>query len=145
MKGLLKNCEWSRVSNAVAAGTSEIDSSSVDMSNAEGVVFAVHFGTITAGAATSIKVQGSTDNSSFTDLEGTSITIADTDDNKIALTEVVNPQYRYLRCVVLRATQNAVVDSISALKHGLRHKPATQPSTVQASYETAAGPAAGTA
>ena len=142
---LLKNAEFVRVENAVAAGTTSVESDGVDINGFESIVFIVALGAITTGAATSVKLQQSTDNSSFADLEGTSITVADDDDNQIALLEIHRPRERYVRAVVSRATQNAVVDGIFAIKHnGTRYAPITQGATVVAA-EVHASPAEGTA
>jgi hypothetical protein len=129
---LSKAAKVTRVSNAVAAGTTAINSSSVDMKGFEAVEFTVAFGAITAAAVTSVKLQGSRDNVDWTsaDLEGTSQTVADDADNKIFRIDVAKPRYRYLRCVVSRATQNAAVDSIVAMQYQADKEPITQDTTV---------------
>lgn len=120
---------------AGAAGTSEIDTAGVDMQNAQAVAFFIPFGTITSGAATSVKVQGSADNSTnWTDLAGTAITILDTNDDKTAIIDIYRPiGYRYLRAVVLRATQNAVVGTILAVVYHVdNNAPAVDTSIISA-------------
>lgn len=147
MPAILESGRWDRISNAEAAATTDINSASVDMAadnGYEGVEFMVAFGTITSGAVTSVKVQGSTDDSSFSDLTGTSATVADTDDNKIVVVEIYKPTYRYLRVVVDRGTQNAVVDGIFARLHSNRLEAVSQSSDVISS-EIHLSPAAGTA
>lgn len=147
MQSLLKNCEFAKVSDAVAAGTTDANSASVNMSNAKGVAFVVHFGTITANAVTSVKLQQSDDDGAtdgWSDLEGTAITVADDDDDQLVIAEIWRPLKKYVRAVVDRGTQNAVIASIIAIKYGLRVMPATQPATV-AGGEVAASPAEGTA
>lgn len=137
--------KFTRVSNAEAAATTDINSTGVDMVGYESVLFAVHFGTITAGAVTSVKAQQGADNSSdWEDLEGTAITVADDDDNGIVLLEIVKPQDRYVRCVVDRGTQNAVVDAITALQYNTRKQPVTQPASV-VGHEAHYSPDEGTA
>ena len=84
-----------RVSNAVAAGTTDINSSSVDMTAHDGVLFVVAFGAITATAVTSIKAQQSSDDGvadAWSDLAGTAVTVADTDDNKLAYAYLLTPK-----------------------------------------------------
>lgn len=105
-----------------AAGTTAINSTAVDHQGDGGILFLVEMGVITAGAVTSIKVQGSDDNSSFSDLTGTAQTIADTDDEKLFYVDLVRPIHRYNRLVVSRATQNAVVAVAIALQYGMRKK-----------------------
>jgi len=126
MNSIFKNHGITRVSNAVAAGTSDINSSSVDTDNCQTVGFIVSFGAIVASAATSVKLQQSSDDGgsdAFADLSGASITVADTDDNTLVLIEITEPQERYVRCVVDRGTQNATVDSITAITKGSRKLP----------------------
>jgi hypothetical protein len=120
-----------RVSNAVAAGTTEIDATGVDMQGFEAVEFLVAFGAITAGAVTSCKLQGSHDNATnWTDLAGTAITVLETDDNKVAILDTAHTLYRYIRPVVVRGTQNAAVDAIVALQYLADREPVTQPTSV---------------
>lgn len=143
MYSLAKEAKITRVSNAVAAGTSDVEATSVDMSDFDAVAFVVEFGTITSTAVTSVKVQGSNDNSTFVDLEATAITVADDDDNQVFVAEVIRPTYRYLRPVVDRGTANAVIDGITAIQHQARFLPVTQPATTTVELNVA--PVAGTA
>lgn len=151
MNGYLKDLlRIERVMNAVAAGTSDQTSSAVDMGVAEKfdeLTFLAAFGTLTAGQVTSIKATQSDDDGSsdaYSDIEGSaSAALADADSNKmIALT--VRPTKRYVKLVIDRGTQNAVIDGVFALL-GRPHKvPVTQPSTIVA-WETHDNPAEGTA
>lgn len=127
---LLKNAAVDRVSNAVAAGTTDVNSSSVNMEGYDCVAFAVAFGTITSTAVTSIQIDHSDDDSSFGAVAGSKVTVADTASNKIALTEVVRPEKQYVRCTVDRGTANAVIDGIFAIRTRARKAPVTQGSTV---------------
>ena len=132
-------------SAAVAAGTTDIEpANGVDTADCESVRFLVQFGAITATAVTTIKLQQSDDSDgspdAFSDLAGTGLSVADDDDGKVFCVEVVNPQKRYVRCVVDRGTANAVVDAIISEKGGLRSLPATN-----ANSETTVSPAEGTA
>jgi hypothetical protein len=141
---LSKNVKATRVSNAVAAGQTAINSSSVDMQGFDGCEFIVAMGSITSGAVTSCKAQGSPDNTAWSDLAGTSQTIGDTADNKLFLIDVPFPRHRYLRCVVSRATQDSVVDGVVALQYLPKVEPVTHDSTVGGS-ELHHAPATGTA
>ena len=130
----------------VAAGTSDVQSDIVDTANCEGVRFIIGFGAITTGATTTVLVQQNTANSlnGMADLAGTGITVADTDDNKIAILEVPKPQERYLCLKTDRNTQNAVIDFVIAELYGVRVMPVTQDTTV-ISAEVNVSPAEGTA
>lgn len=115
---LTKIAEFRRAGNAVAAGSTDSNGTGIDMRGYDGITFIVAFGTITATAVTGIKVQQSDDNGSsddYTDLTGSAQSVADTDSNKIVVTEVFRPTKRYVRVVVTRATANAVIDGIFAI------------------------------
>lgn len=145
---LSKNIAISRVLNAVAAGTSAQTSSAVDMTGYEGCLFIASFGALTATQVTSIKAQQSSDDGSsdaYADLTGTLVgPLADADGNKLLVLDVYRPRDRYLKCIVNRATANAVIDGVIAIRYGARVQPTVQGSTV-AFIETHASPAEGTA
>ena len=92
-----------------AAGTSDINGATLNLDGHRAVTAMVKFGTIAATAVTSLKWQGSENNSTWSDLEGTSITVAADDDNKMFITALNLPLQRYLRIVVDRGTANATV------------------------------------
>jgi len=142
------NCKVSRVMNAVAAGTTDQNSASVDMADFEGVIFLAAFGTLTATQVTSLKAQQSSDDGSsdaFADLEGTSVgPLADADGNKMLALDVYRPRERYVRATIDRGTANAVIDGIVAIQYGARKAPVTHSTTVSAS-EVSVSPAEGTA
>jgi hypothetical protein len=146
----IKQTELVRVHAPAAAGSSDItDCAVIDMQGYESVEFCVGFGTITSGAVTSIHAKQADAKSSDTaltsgqDLAGTSVAVADDDDNKIARLEVYRPEKRYVQLVIKRATQNAVVDLAWAVKTKPRKIPVTQAATV-ANSKVAVSPAEGT-
>ena len=130
---------------AGVAGTTDINGATLDMSGFEGVLMKVTFGAITASAVTSIKAQqgAASDLSDTADLLGTGQTIADTDDEKVFYIDLYKPRERYVRLVVDRGTQNAVVASAEYEQYGARNEPVTHGSNV--SGETHISPAEGTA
>lgn len=144
---ITKDLKFMRVSNAAAAATTAITSSAIDTKGFETVTIAVAMGAITSGAVTSVKAQQSSDDGSadaYSDLEGTSQSIADDADNNIVLLEIDNPRKRYLKAVITRGTQNAVVDGIFAILGKPKIAPVTQDATVE-STEYHHAPAEGTA
>lgn len=151
MQHLSNKIKTFRAHAPVAAGATDItDSLVIDMANYEGVRFIVGFGAITAGAVTSVKVQQATAKTSDTaltsgaDLLGSGITVADSDDNKLVISDIIRPRERYVQVHILRATQNAVVDLVIAELYGARKLPVTKDTTV-AGQETSASPAEGAA
>lgn len=147
MDGALSKCV--KISHAVtvtagAAGTTDISGTTLDMANWEGVLIDVTMGAIVSGAATSIKAQqgDASDLSDAEDLEGTSQTIADTDDEKAFYIDVYKPTKRYVRLYVDRGTQNATCTA-QYIQYGPRTLPTSHGSNV--SGETHVSPAEGTA
>lgn len=137
-----------RVLNAVAAGTSDQTSSAIDTQGFEGVKIYTSFGTITSGAVTSVKVQQSSDDGgsdAYADLLGSAITVADDDDNQVTVHDIYRPRDRYLKVVVDRGTQNAVIDGIVAVLYGAKESPTTDDSSTVVARETHTSPAEGTA
>jgi hypothetical protein len=145
--------EESKISIAVttangASGTTAIEGAAIDTVGFDKHSFIVAMGPITANAATSIKVQQSDDSDGdpddWTDLTGTSQTIADDDDNQVFLVDVSRPRKRYVRLYVSRATQAATVGSAICVQTGARSRPVTHGSNVNTA-EGFASPAEGTA
>lgn len=137
-----------RHSNAVAAGTSTITpSAGIDCQGFNHCRFIVLWGAIVSGGAQSAKVQQSSDDGSsdaYADLTGTSVTVADDDDNQLTIIDINNPAERYLKCIVLRATQNSTVDGIIAILSRHDTPVSSQDATVQG-WEEHNQPAEGTA
>lgn len=132
----------------VAAGTSDItDATAVDTQGFRGCMFIFAFGAITTNAVTGVRVAG-LDTSSPTegtdDLAGTALSVADSYDDKIVTVDIYRPTTRYLRPVVDRATQNAVLNSIVAILYDPIDIPVTADSSEGAS-ELTVSPIAGTA
>lgn len=142
--------EQVRVSQAITptagvAGITDINGTVLDMSGFDEVLMKVTFGAITATAVTSIKAQQGQQSGGgdMADLAGTSIAVADSDDDKIKVIRLIRPQERYVRVVVDRGTANAVVASAEYIQLGARKQPVTDDANVAS--ETHHSPAEGTA
>lgn len=114
---MAQNSTYRKAMGYQAAGTTDtLTGTAIDMQGYRRAKFMALFGTITSNAVVTFKVQGHDDASfgSAVDITGATITVADNDDDQVAVIEVVNPSetYRYLRAAVVRATANAVVDAI---------------------------------
>ncbi len=147
MINLLKAGKVTRVLNAVAAGTTAQNGTTLDMQGFDAVIFVAAFGTLTATQVTSIKAQQGllSDASDMADLANTKVgPLADGDSNKLLVLDVIKPVERYVRCVVSRGTANAVIDGVIAIQYNAVKEPTTQGSTVSAS-EVWHAPAEGTA
>jgi hypothetical protein len=145
---MIAESKITRVLNAVAAGTTNQNTLSVDMQNWDSVEFCALFGALTANQVTKVKAQQSSDDGSaddFSDIEGSATSaLADTDTNKVARCEVARSGKRYVRGVVLRGTANAVIDGVIAIQRRARQVPISQSSTV-AVTKSVAGAKEGTA
>lgn len=123
-----------RVSNAVAAGTTDINTTVLDMQGFESVEWVASFGALTATQVTLIKAQQGdlSDGSDAADITGAATAaLADADSNKCLRLEIVRPTKRYVRCVVDRGTANAVVDGVVAVQHHAHKQPVSDDSTVK--------------
>ena len=137
-----------RVMNGVAAGTTAQTSSAIDTRGWDGVKIYTAFGAITSGAVTSVKLQQSSDDASadaYADLTGTSISVADDDDNQVTVQDLYRPLEPYIKVVISRATQNAVIDGVFAVLYNGREAPSTDDTTTVVGREIYASPAEGTA
>lgn len=147
MFNLSKKCKVTRVLNAVAAGTTDQNGTTLDMKGFDGVLFIALFGTLTATQVTSLKAQQGllSDASDMADLVGSNVgPLADGDGTKCLMLDVIKPRERYVRCVVDRGTANAVIDGVIAIQYLADKEPVTQSSTI-AFAELHHAPAEGTA
>lgn len=109
-----------KVKAASGAGTTEVNSDTVDLADYEGVLFVVTANAITSGGAQSAKVEHG-DESSLSDkadVSGLSITIADDDDNESFVLDYRKTTKRYCCLTLLRATQNSAFGEIYAICYG---------------------------
>jgi hypothetical protein len=131
-----------------ASASTDIEGVSLDTAGFSDMTCIVAMGPITAGAVTTVKLQGSADSAGspddWTDLTGTSQTVADDDDNQVFLLSIHRPAKRYVRLYVDRASQVATVGSAVYVQTGARTRPVTHGTNVNAAEEFAS-PAEGTA
>jgi len=148
MENLLPAVKVHRPKAAVAAGQTQVLSDGVNKDNAEGIMFIVAVGAITATGTVDVKAQQSDDDGvadAYSDLEGSALAqLDDTKDDSVAVLDIKRPQKRYVRIVVDRGTANSVIDGIIAIKYGARKQPVEQPGGVAAS-EVHGSPDEGTA
>jgi hypothetical protein len=115
MRNLTRGATTKRVLNATAAGTTTVNTSSIDTLGYEAARFVAGFGTLTATQVTNLKIQSSPDNATWTDVTaGVTANMLDADSNKLLIAEIYRPPQRYLRGTVVRGTANAVIDFVIA-------------------------------
>lgn len=132
----LKQFNIIKVSNGATAGTTEVDSSIIDMAGWDGVVFVADLGTVTDGSVMTLTPQQNTANSTsgMAAITGTAPTFtAATSSNKAMAVDVYRPLQRYLRAAFTRTTQNAVVNTIIAIQYKAKFQPITLDASVIAS------------
>jgi hypothetical protein len=148
MHNLSRGIKSTRIENSAVAGTSTLTSDAVDMAGFRGARFVAAFGTITTSAVTSVKLQQSSDDGvadSYGDIEGSDVTVADDDDNQLVVIDIYNPQKRYLKCIILRATQNSVFDGCHVDQYGAYELPTTDDTATVVERNILVAPAEGTA
>lgn len=129
--------------NATAAGITAINGTGYDMQDFEGILFVCAMGALTATQVTNLKAQQSNDNGvadPYADITGAATAAAaDTDSNKLLILDVYRPLKRFVRPVVNRATANAAIDGVIALRYGAKRAPTTQPATDVSQAKAALG------
>ena len=133
MKNLTPNVKTIRVSNAVAAGTTDIDCTAVDMQGFDSVRFIALFGTAATTHVTKLVIKQSADNATFSNAIQTGTAMADGDSNKMIIAEVTAPGERYVRCTVDRGTANIVIDGVIAELFNAARVPVVQDASVSQS------------
>jgi hypothetical protein len=130
---------------AGAAGTSAITSAAIDTAGFVGIRALIAVGAVVSGAVTSFKWSDcDTSGGSYSDVAGSAITIADTNDDTLFISEVQTPLKRYMKVNISRATQNATIGSVVVELYGPRSMAVTADSSVT-TQELSYSPADGTA
>jgi hypothetical protein len=119
----------------------------LDMSGFEGVLMVVKFAVIAAGAATTIKAQQDTavGFGAPADLLGTSITVADDDDDQIFIIDLYKPLEQFVRLYIDKDAANATAEMAWYVQYGAHAKPVVQTVTNEVTYELHVSPIEGTA
>jgi hypothetical protein len=124
-----------------AAGTGDtLKGDAVDTTHYAGTGFMLALGTVTDAGASYAKLQHSdtTTDGDFADIAGSRQNFTATgDSNKICLWSAFKPQKKYLRCVIVRATQNVVILSEQALLYRADILAVTQGSGVKGNIRLA--------
>ncbi len=141
---------FARVSNAVANGSTNINCTAIDLLGTFGglydsIMAIAAINALTASQATILKLQGSNDNTTFTDLALTHQ--GPPQDNAAAcllITDAFRPQCRYVRPVVQRATANAVLDGVFVILYNAHSLPVTTQDATVAIPQTSGSGSQGT-
>ena len=133
---LLDGIKITRVLASVVAGTTVQNSTGLDMSGYQGVLFVAAFGALTANHVTSIEGQHAdamAANGLLTtpgNLTGTNVGPLDANaSNKCLVLDINKPTKQYVGLSVKRGTANAVIDGVIAIQYRADYKPTTQDAT----------------
>lgn len=143
IESLLKACVITKSSVAVAAGVDDITNGTIiDLgSTSEGgfdsVCFIAALGEVTPGSVVTLKAFCGDDaalgDGAYKTVTATVTASANDTDNNLVILDVVQPGKRYVRGDLVIDTQNAVVDSIIAIRYNAKTLPTTQTAAVAAS------------
>lgn len=134
---ILKDAKISYVLGAVAAGTSAQNSSVLDMSGYDSVIFIAMLGDVTSGSVLTLTINENTASSTssptptaVTDGATAAYTAGASDaDSKCLVVDVHRGlTKRYVYAALTRTTQNAVINGILAIQYNARSLPVTQSS-----------------
>ena len=143
---LSKNAKVSKIVSVTAgvAGTSDtITSSAIDMTGFDSVIIVAQLGAFSAGGTAALKVQDSSDNSTYADVEGTLQSFVAGDAEEVVLIDIANPRKRYMKLLNTRATANSAFSAI-AIQYNSKLVPVASQGT-GVNLETFYSPADGTA
>lgn len=138
---MMKNVKLTLVNAAAVSAGTEIDSTHVDMTGFDGVVFFGTMATVNAGNYVKVQQDDAVGDGTMADLTGTKV-VPSVNANTY-LVDIYRPMKRYVRLVVIRAGANTATGDIYALQYKGTKAPVTQPTTCDAEYHIS--PAEGTA
>lgn len=131
------------VDGPTTAGTSEVDSTALDMTGYDGVIFIVKIGTAAANNSAKAQEDTATGMGTVQDLAGSSTPSSAVATLKTLVIDVQRPVKQFVRCAVLRGT-STTVDAIVAIQYRARNLPTTQ-SAIAVALKQLNAPAEGTA
>jgi hypothetical protein len=131
LANMLTDAKWTKVSNGAAAGTTAVNSTHVDMTGFDAVMFLADLAAVVDGCILSLQAQdgalaNDSDQANITNAVTPTFTAA-TSSNTAMILDVVEPQKQFVRVVLNRTTQNATVNSIWAVQYRTKVKPTVQP------------------
>lgn len=135
---ILDHVAIEKVEANTAAGQTTVESDFVDLSGYSSVLFFVTVQSVASGGSCSIYAQSapaSDGTGKANEAAPAAIAVADTDDGKVYVLNVTNPDERYVSCVVTRSTADSALGEIYALRYGPRLKNVSQAATVNTSSD----------
>jgi hypothetical protein len=138
---LSENMEIRSALATTTAGTSDVTGATIDMLNAESVLFVAKFGTGATG--NTLKVAQDTDPAmgAAADLAGSKVVVGSSDE--IVWLEIFEPQERYVRVIALRGTSSTLDWGVAMVR--LKKLPADNITSGTINGQALISPAEGTA
>ena len=120
---LSEDVKITRVLANVADGQTDSNTSSVDMTGFDGVLFLITIGTITGSGTSTWTVEQSSDDSTFNAVSGAEVdATGSAESDTVLILDVKRPLDRYVHVAYVRATANSEIDGVVALQYGARSK-----------------------
>lgn len=128
MRQLLTSCQYHVANGAAAAGTSDVEGSTIDTQGFEDVTIIANLGTVTSTGVPALKAQGGDEDngSDAAAIDGAVAIGDDTDSNKSLAVQIHRPRERYITPLLTRTTANVAVENIIVILHNASHVPVDQ-------------------
>jgi len=135
LNSLLYDSKIDKVLVATAAGTGDtLNGDILDLQDCDSVLGIAVLGDVDNTAVVTLKAftgnEAALGDGAYETVTATVTATATSADDKLLLLDIVKPGKRYCRFDLVRATANAVVDSIVGVRYNFRNIPTTQPSDV---------------
>lgn len=135
IESLLNESKIDKVLVATVAGTTDtLTGDIVDLQGFDSVLLIAILGDVTVNAVVTLKAYcgdaAALGDGAYKTTTATVTATATSADDKLLILDVVKPGKRYVRADLVRATANAVVDGIIAIRYNARLIPTTQPADV---------------
>lgn len=124
---LSKNVKVTLVKAGQTTAGTAINSTAVDMTGFEGVIFVGSFATAHA-SNNALAAQSITSGGTYADLAGTTVTPGDNGDS--FLIDVYRPREQFVRCEIDRGGANTVTGDIYAIQYTAANRPTTHGTTI---------------
>ncbi len=126
-----------------ASATTTRNGAAIDCRGYLGCAFVLHHGVNAAAATGSIKVQGSSDNSTWEDLDVTAVPMGAIATDIAVVWDILRPRHRFLRVVVARTNSESATQGVLAYLYRASNEPVppsygVDPQVVQAHAPEAA-------
>jgi len=110
----------------LADGQTDPNSTSVDMTGFDGVMFIGTLGTVTATGTVTLAAESSSDNAAadpFAAMSGATASATAADSDLLLIVDIQNPLERYVRTALTRAVANTVYGGTIAIQYTAHNKP----------------------